>query len=138
MSTWTYSGDPASSDHDQLRFNIGDTNENDPLLSDAEIDFCVAQGGPSYSGMALAAEAVAMRYGREADIRISPLSIDYNNRAKFWSMRADEYRKRSQQLGVPTFSISSFQDPNGRPYFWLGMHDIGTGPAAPPEAAPSV
>lgn len=37
--TWTYSGDPASSSRDAVRFTIGDTNVNDQQLQDEEIDY---------------------------------------------------------------------------------------------------
>lgn len=135
MSVWTYSGDPATSSHDELRFRLGDTNENDPLLNDSEIDFCVARGGHMYGMLALAADAIAFLYSRETNIKISPLQIDYNNRAKMWTMRADEYRKRAAQLGYPVIQLSQaakdaeFNDPDRTgPYFRLGMHDQATPP----------
>ena len=35
--TWTYSGDPADNDLDELRFKIGDTDPSDPELQDEEL-----------------------------------------------------------------------------------------------------
>ena len=40
---WTYSGDPATSDRDHLRFITGDTDQNRPLWQDEEIDFLITQ-----------------------------------------------------------------------------------------------
>ena len=37
--TWSYSGDPASSDRDAIRFYIGDTDTTLQLLQDEDIDF---------------------------------------------------------------------------------------------------
>jgi len=36
---FTYGGDPSNSNLEEVRFYIGDTNSNDQLLSDAEINF---------------------------------------------------------------------------------------------------
>ena len=38
---WTYSGDPTDSDRDAVRFEVGDTDENDRLLSDGEVTYCL-------------------------------------------------------------------------------------------------
>lgn len=37
--SWSYSGDPSSCVKDEVRFLIGDTNINDPAMSDEEINF---------------------------------------------------------------------------------------------------
>ena len=37
--TWSYSGDPAASDLDAVRYIIGDTSEDMSLLTDEEIKY---------------------------------------------------------------------------------------------------
>ena len=37
--SWSYSGNPATSDIDALRFMLKDTIEEDPILQDEEIQF---------------------------------------------------------------------------------------------------
>ena len=41
--TWTYSGNPSSTERDAVRFLVGDTDTNDQLLSNEEIDYLVTQ-----------------------------------------------------------------------------------------------
>ena len=39
--TWSYSGNPGSSELDEIRFTIGDTDVKDPELQDEEIQFVI-------------------------------------------------------------------------------------------------
>jgi len=54
--TWTYSGNPASSTRDEVRFLIQDTDTNDQLLSNEELDYLIT----SYAGDAYAAAIAAV------------------------------------------------------------------------------
>lgn len=98
---WTYSGDPTSSLKDQIRFDLGDTVQADPLLQDEEINFCISKESAYYGQLARACEAVAMRFQREASTKVGPLSYDLATRAKQFSDRADMYRKRAVAAHVP-------------------------------------
>ena len=62
--TWTYTNNPAGSSRDALRLAVGDTIENDPRLSDEEVehflslypdslDLAAAAGGGGHSGQVL-------------------------------------------------------------------------------------
>ena len=39
--SWTYSGDPSSSELDECRFLISDTDEASPILQDEEIKYII-------------------------------------------------------------------------------------------------
>lgn len=52
---WTYSGDPGASALDEVRFLIQDTDENDQLLSDGEIEYLLAAYSDDAFGAAIAA-----------------------------------------------------------------------------------
>ena len=39
--SWNYSGNPASSPVDECRFLIGDTNPNEPIMQDEEIQYII-------------------------------------------------------------------------------------------------
>lgn len=66
-----------TTNRDKVRLLVGDTNENDPLLYDDEIDACLTQravtdadsvGGTAYNVIAAAADAcgaIAAKYARE-------------------------------------------------------------------------
>lgn len=72
--TWTYSGDPASSNRDAVRFTIGDTNVNAQQLQDEEIDYNLGLDTPEnvlrasirsvLNLIALVARAVSQSAGR--------------------------------------------------------------------------
>lgn len=47
--TWTYSGNPGSSLLDEVRFLIQDTNEDDQLLSNEELQYLLDSYGDPYS-----------------------------------------------------------------------------------------
>lgn len=55
--TWTYSGNPGSSVRDEVRFLIQDTDTNDQLLTNEELDYLVTAYGDAY-GAAVAAVGV--------------------------------------------------------------------------------
>ena len=99
--SWTYSGDPTSSPKDQIRFELGDTVESDPLLQDEEINFCMARESAYYGQLARACEAVAMRFSREASTKVGALSLDLSARAQQWTDRAVVYRKRAVGSHAP-------------------------------------
>ena len=72
--TWSYSGNPASSDNDAVRFFIGDTDTNDQQLSDEEIAFAVTVGGDKYVAAVICAEALVAKYARLGDSQIESIS----------------------------------------------------------------
>jgi hypothetical protein len=61
---WTYSGDPALSDKDHVRFLVGDVDSTDRLVSDEDIDAAVAVEGAVRSAAAKVAAAIAARFAR--------------------------------------------------------------------------
>jgi hypothetical protein len=87
---WTYSGDPAASVKDQVRFLVGDTDGADQLLSDEEILWLVSEFGNPYLAAAQAAEAIYSG-GKLVDKKIGDLEIKA-------SMRADQFMKLAKSL----------------------------------------
>ncbi len=132
---WSYSGDPTTSDRDRLRFELGDTDQADPLLQDEEIDYCLARESTFVGALARAAEAVAQRFAREASTRVGQLSLDLAARARQWSERAKEYRRLAAAAHAPSAGgvsladkAAALSDPDRpKPYFRLGMHDYASG-----------
>lgn len=84
--SWTYSGDPASSDRDEVRFLIGDTDANNQLLSDEELDYLIATNpdqGSAYSNYKAAAQAslaTAAKFSQLMDKTVGSLSIRYSQK----------------------------------------------------------
>ena len=43
--SWSYSGNPKDSPIDDVRFLVGDTNKNEPILQDEEIQYLIDEYG---------------------------------------------------------------------------------------------
>lgn len=76
---FTYSGDPASSDRDLVRFLIGDVTSTSALYQDAEIDAIIATAAsPHWAAVSLVDTAIA-RFAYKADRSIDGLSVRYSS-----------------------------------------------------------
>lgn len=82
--SWNYSGDPASSNLDAVRFLIGDTVSTDQQVSDEEITWLLSTSSSDVSQAAiLAIESLIARYARyPASKTVGDLSISYGDRIK--------------------------------------------------------
>jgi len=148
-----YSGDPAASNLDELRFLIQDTDAEDILLTDSElmymIDKYLPEYGSTYYVAALACETISARFAREVSysadgvsVQVSELQNKYNDLAL--SLR-DQYKNTRQSGGPSAGGIlwDETFDSSIRPLmFATGMHDNydagqqefgGTQPAPEPE-----
>lgn len=75
---FSYSGDPASSSLDLVRFLIGDTVEQGALYSDAEINAILdTSASPNWAAVRLVESAIA-RYATKLDKSIDGLSVKYS------------------------------------------------------------
>jgi hypothetical protein len=54
-----YTGNPETDDRDAVRLMVGDTDNDDLLLSDAEIDYCLKRNKDKVMAAAECAEAIA-------------------------------------------------------------------------------
>ena len=68
---WHYSGDPSTSNRDNVRFRVGDTDITDGLVSDEEIDFALTESSSVYAAAAFVCDHIAARFSREADKSVS-------------------------------------------------------------------
>lgn len=96
--TWTYDGAPTGDRRSEVRFMVGDTNADDPLVQDEEIDFILGQvppvdGRPAWLTSAHVADAIAAQFARKADRSIGSLQISAKQ-------QRDHYRELAQDLRV--------------------------------------
>lgn len=75
--TWTYSGNPGSSLLDEVRFLIQDTNEDDQLLSDEELQYLLDSYGDPYSAAVAAVVSLIGTAARslEESKKVADLSL---------------------------------------------------------------
>lgn len=109
--TWTYSGDPGASDKDEIRFLVGDTNADAPLVQDEEIAYILTihagDDSINYQAAADVAEAIAAQFARKAQRSIGPLAISAEQQYEHYVDVAKRLRGlaatggRSGALGLP-------------------------------------
>jgi hypothetical protein len=76
---WTYSGDPAASARDAVRFWMQDIDASLPLMSDAEVDFLLsryqAEIGSELYVAAVACEVLAAKMARQVSVSADGVSV---------------------------------------------------------------
>ena len=78
--TWTYTNSPATIERDEVRLLVGDTDSNDPQLTDEEVAYFISEEG-SVGGAALAAvRALIAKFARLVNKSVGDLSLGYGQR----------------------------------------------------------
>lgn len=93
--TWTYSGDPASSDEDAVRFLIGDTVSSEKLVEDEEITWTVSQWNDIYMAAAAVCDAISASYAVEGNVSADGMSFSGLDVASSFAKRASQLRRMS-------------------------------------------
>lgn len=129
--TWTYTNSPSTSERDEVRFLVGDTDSSDQLVSDEEIAYALAQEGNARAAAALVAESIASIFGRKADKSVGDLKISYRGQSEHYMSIAKKLRSASTKFASPYAGGISDSDKNTveddsdrlRPSFERGLHD---------------
>ncbi len=130
--TWTYSGDPSSTNRDAVRFLVGDTDNTDQLVTDEEIAYALAQEGNAYNAAARMARGLASKFARHPDQSLGDLSISYSQRYKHFTELAKKLETEgSSRRGVPYAGGISKADKDTvsadsdriQPAIRVGVHD---------------
>jgi len=128
--SWSYSGDPSSSDRDAVRFAIGDTDTNDQQLTDEEIDYLLGLY-PTVNECAIACvDSLIAKYARLVSQSVGAISISYGERlSNYKTLLGRLSRKRGRLIpfaggttisGKDTADEDTDRDP---PKFKVGMFD---------------
>lgn len=133
--SWNYSGDPSSSDLDEVRFHVQDTDESDQLLSDEEIEYLIDAWRPIYGSLlwvaSIAAEKLAAKFAREVNVSGDGTSVGVEQLQSKYEQLAvslrDEHKARYGASGLPSAGGTLFDDyfdPSIKPLsFAKGGHD---------------
>lgn len=89
--TWTYTGNPAASPKDAVRFRVGDTDFDDQLLQDEEILYLLGTEATVIQAAARAADGIAARFSRLSDKAVGDLRISF-------SQKSAQYRQLAMDL----------------------------------------
>ena len=134
--TFSYSADPSSSQLDEVRFLVHDTDDTHPLLADEEIEWVLARQRGVYDdpimAAAICADIIGARYAGEISISADGVSISGDQLQTKYTTLAAELRATYKALtgvgGLVYAGGLSFLDRARDPYvrplnFGLGMHD---------------
>lgn len=115
---WTYV-DPSSSDKDHYRFLLSDTDEEDPILQDEEINFVIQSTEKHYERLYMLFNAAATKFAREIENKVGPIEENPQSRMRYFSAKAKEYYDKAygNTLAVPTMKMPT------KANFRIGMHD---------------
>lgn len=104
---FTYSGDPSTSDLDQVRFLLSDTNAASPLLQDAEIEWLLDECADVYDSAATAADIISGKFAGQSDYSKSvgdlSLSQTFSAQAERFKVLGNTLRQVRFRKAVPTW-----------------------------------
>jgi len=120
---WNYSGDPSTSDLDAIRFEIGDTDPQEQLLTDSEILYSLEAESTLLGAAARCCEVLAKRFARQADFRLGPQTVWASQRSAAFRELAKELRQRVAGTNSP--SMAEMSPPAFKRYM---MCNMGTRP----------
>lgn len=101
--TWTYSGNPANSQLDEVRFIIGDTDTTDQLLANEEINYMIAEYGSSLRTASECARAIAAKFARLMSRSIGGLSADFSAKYRQYLELAESLQNNEQTVPVSLY-----------------------------------
>lgn len=104
---WSYSGNPAASAKDKVRFLCGDTDTTNQQITDEEIAFLLTEwNSDAYMAAAFACEAIAGKYQSKADMSKSvgdlSISTQYAGTARGFMERAAGLRVSAMRFAPPS------------------------------------
>ncbi len=92
-TTWTYDAtDLATSEKDQIRLLVGDTDSGAWLLADQEITFAISEERNTWAAAARCAEMIGFLFARKVDTKLG------RNMQIVYSKTAQQYFKLAQWL----------------------------------------
>jgi hypothetical protein len=129
--SWSYSGNPAASDLDAVRFLIGDVDETDAQLEDEELNFLRSEcSDDTQRAAVLACDSLAALYARKTDKAVGPLKVSYSQVMTHYLQLAETLRNRYDTILAAPVNAGpdALLQP---PIFGIGFQDnLSAGPQA--------
>ncbi len=112
-------------DRDKIRWLVGDTDDDQQMLSDSEIAFALTEeGGDLHLASAVICESLAASFARDVNYRFSTLWSNAGDAYTHYKDLANTLRtEASRNTGRPIFTMGEGTDPDAPEIFWYGMHD---------------
>lgn len=100
----TYSGDPANSDRDAVRFYVQDTDPSKARIMDAEIDWLLTKYPGVLFAAAQGAKTIAARYATAVTKSVGDLSIQYSQMSKNYYDLAERLTAEAERTGATIYA----------------------------------
>lgn len=132
--SFSYSGDPAASDKDAVRFLIRDTVASTKEFEDEEIAYMLTLKGDVRSAAVLALKTLAAKYATAVDKAVGDLRLSLSQKYDHYLSLIKQYEGEAMLVAVPFaggISVSSketYENDSDRvkPRFTKGLHEYGT------------
>lgn len=99
--SWSYSGNPKESPIDEVRFLVGDTNKNEPILQDEEIQYLIDEYGANANVLRYYVFThVATIFARDTKRTLGPQSEDPTKRLEYFQQQAKHYEGLLASAGI--------------------------------------
>ena len=131
--TWSFSeASLSTSEKDQVRLLIGDTDTSDQLISDEAITFYLSQRSNVNLAAADACDSIAAKFARQVDTRNGALSVPASQRSEAYRQLGADLRVQNAELAGAFFGGQSIDgkidletDTDAiQPRFARGMNDV--------------
>lgn len=101
MMSWSYSGNPASSQLDECRFILGDTVQSAPIMQNEEIQYIIDTYGTNKNALMyhLFRQAATI-FARDIKRSLGPQSEDPTGRLKYFQENAEKYKASLTSAGL--------------------------------------
>lgn len=107
--SFSYSGNPSSSELDEARFLVGDTDSNNPIMQDEEIQYIIDTYGAGTNAVKYQLfSRAATLFARDIKRSLGPQSEDPTGRLNYFKEQADYYKSLVAVGGV---SVPSYAYP---------------------------
>ena len=99
--TWTYTLDPANNPIDEVRLLIGDTDVNDQLLQDEELQYYIDSYGSGVNAAIPAVKGILALFARFADERTGEVEVKFHQRVDSYKTLLDDLEDQLLTGSVP-------------------------------------
>lgn len=128
---FSYGGDPSTSIVDAVRFLVGDTNEDRPLLDDREVEWAISQHPDQHLAAASLADHLYGFFASKGDFKVGPVNKSYSKVADLFKAKAEQLRAEAYKGAVPSFPATKISTKQSlidnvdlvEPNFLLGLAD---------------
>ena len=99
--TWTYGGDPSGNEIDEVRLLIGDTDTNNQMFSNEELQYYIDTYGSGVPAAIAAIKGAIAKYSRYTDEKTGEIEVKWSQQIKNWTTLLEELTGVSSSSSVP-------------------------------------